>query len=179
MDSSAVPAASPWTFRQRRRRGRRQPPDPGLRPAPSADLARLRAEHLEQRYEPDLRLLHRRSAGTASLPHLDRGDAQRLHLAEDLPRASDGAYWFRVLAVSRFGAESEVIRWDWNVDTIAPTVRIDSGPSGTVSTDSAVFTSAPQAQPHDTVPASIRQPSGTAPHPEPRGSSRALSTSSG
>ena len=56
------------------------------------------------------------------------------------PGLTDGAYWFRVLAVSRFGAESEVIRWDWNVDTIAPDVRIDSGPSGTVSTDSAVFT---------------------------------------
>ena len=56
------------------------------------------------------------------------------------PGLADGAYWFRVLAVSRFGVESDVIRWDWNVDTIAPDVHIDSGPSGTVSTHSASFT---------------------------------------
>ena len=53
---------------------------------------------------------------------------------------TDGAYWFRVFAVSRFGVESEVIKWDWNVDTTAPDVSIDSGPSGTVTADSAVFT---------------------------------------
>jgi virginiamycin B lyase len=50
----------------------------------------------------------------------------------------EGDHRFAVRAYDG-GNVSTATGWKWTVDTVAPTVQIDSGPSGTVNQDSAVF----------------------------------------
>ena len=52
---------------------------------------------------------------------------------------SEGSHRFAVRAVNAGGSSSPAVV-NWIVDTTAPTVQIDSGPSGTVHDPSASFT---------------------------------------
>ena len=52
---------------------------------------------------------------------------------------SDGNYTFKVKATDAAGNTSDPATYGFEVDATAPTVTIDSGPTGTVTTDAATF----------------------------------------
>jgi hypothetical protein len=83
-------------------------------------------------------------AGSTFQCSLSRGTDPDSFAACDSPKGydplSDGTYTFKVKATDAAGNTSDPASYGFEVDATAPIASIDSGPSGTVGTDSATFT---------------------------------------
>ncbi|MBI3647631.1 MAG: hypothetical protein HY240_02560, partial [Actinobacteria bacterium] len=81
---------------------------------------------------------------------LDSGASASCTSPDKLSSVPDGSHTFQVWAYDLAGNQSAIASYTWTVDTTAPTVTIDSGPSGTVLVDSASFSFSSSTDPSAT-----------------------------
>ena len=84
-------------------------------------------------------------AGVSFSCRLDGGSYTACTSPKSYSGLADGGHTFQVVASDAAGNQSSAASYSWTIDTTAPDTTIDSGPTGTVSSDSASFTFSSEA----------------------------------
>ena len=84
-------------------------------------------------------------AGVSFGCRLDGGSYTACTSPKSYSGLAEGGHTFQVVASDAAGNQSSAASYNWTIDTTAPDTTIDSGPTGTVSSDNASFTFSSEA----------------------------------